>query len=206
MLSSTLSRMGCEKLGSMPGIVWSDAFMRSIRRSFVTPRGHSASGRTSTRNSAMLIIFGSVPSSGRPAFERTETTSGNRRSIPRIRASCRDVSVTEMPGGNMTLIQSAPSLSSGRNSVPNAGTSRRLPASAATAAPRTILRRSRANRSAGRYARLHKRTMTLSPPSAWFRRRKNERRGTSVRENSSDPTSAETTVYAIGAKIRPSWR
>src|SRR5207248_1256725 len=142
MLSSTLSRMGCEKLGSMPGIVWSDAFMRSIRRSFVTPRGHSASGRTSTRNSAMLIIFGSVPSSGRPAFERTETTSGNRRSIPRIRASCRDVSVTEMPGGNMTLIQSAPSLSSGRNSVPNAGTSRRLPASAATAAPRTILRRS----------------------------------------------------------------
>ncbi len=30
--------------------------------------------------------------------------------------------------------------------------------------------------------------------------------GTSVSENSSDPTSADDTVYAIGAKIRPSCR
>ena len=30
--------------------------------------------------------------------------------------------------------------------------------------------------------------------------------GTSVSEKSSEPISAETMVYAIGAKIRPSWR
>jgi hypothetical protein len=30
--------------------------------------------------------------------------------------------------------------------------------------------------------------------------------GTSVNEKSSDPSSAETMVYAMGAKMRPSWR
>ena len=37
-------------------------------------------GFTSTKNSAMLIILGSVPSSGRPDLDTTVTTSGNCRS------------------------------------------------------------------------------------------------------------------------------
>ena len=87
MLSSTLSRMGCEKLGSMPGIVCSAAFICSISCSFDMSRRHCDGGFTSTRNSAMLIIFGSVPSSGRPAFDITDATSGNCRTVARMRAS-----------------------------------------------------------------------------------------------------------------------
>ena len=45
--------------------------------------------------------------------------------------------------------------------------------------------------------------------SSWgrfFRNRNQQSNGTSVSEKSSEPTSAEVTVHAIGAKIRPSWR
>ena len=92
---------------------------RAISCSLVMWRVHSDSGFTSTKNSAMLISLGSVPSSGRPAFEITVRTSGNWRSSARMRAHSRDASLTEMPSGSITFTQIAPSFSSGRNSLPS---------------------------------------------------------------------------------------
>ena len=72
----------------------------------------------------MLISLGSVPSSGRPAFEITDAHFRELRAASRGSArSCRDASLTEMPGGSMRLTQIAPSFSSGRNSVPSCGAS-----------------------------------------------------------------------------------
>ena len=102
---------------------------------FDNPRFHCSSGFMSTRNSAIEISLGSVPSSGRPALEVTPATSGDLRIASRMRrASCCD-SVTEELLGSCTLTHTAPSFSSGRNSVPSDGTSASAPASdsAATA-------------------------------------------------------------------------
>src|SRR5207249_1584748 len=58
MLSSTLSRMGCEKDSSTPGKT--DIFCENCSISFsrVSPCGHSAGGFRSTKNSVILIGFG----------------------------------------------------------------------------------------------------------------------------------------------------
>jgi hypothetical protein len=80
----------------------------------------------------MLRSFGSVPSSGRPVFEITEFTSGKPRSILRIRASVDAALESEMLGGRLMLIQTEPSFSSGRNSLPSRGTIARLTPKAAT--------------------------------------------------------------------------
>ena len=86
----------------------------------------------------MLIIFGIGAVLGPAGFGDDRCAPpGTVRSIVRTRASCREVSLTEMPGGSMMLIHSDPSFSSGRNSLPSRGTSARLAASAATAAART---------------------------------------------------------------------
>src|SRR5262249_62275124 len=97
----------------------------------------AAGGLRSTKNSAILIIFGSVPSSGRPAFEMTDVTSGNWRRIDRIRAQSREASLTERLGGSIILTHSVPSFSSGRNSLPKRGTRERLPARSTSGAART---------------------------------------------------------------------
>src|SRR4030095_2938951 len=87
----------------------------------VTFRVQVEVGFRSTRHSTMLIIFGSVPSSGRPALEITLFTSGIFRRSFRMRADWAEVSLTETPGGSVTLIQIDPSFNSGRNSVPRRG-------------------------------------------------------------------------------------
>ena len=137
MLSSTLSRMGWEKLVSTPGSA-SRALSISARSfAFVMPGRHSGGGFNSTKHSAMLIGLGSVPSSGRPALEMTIFTSGTVWSNCRILAVWATASVTEIPGGRLALTQIVPSLSSGRNSVPTRGNTARLAASAATAVTTT---------------------------------------------------------------------
>ena len=113
------------------------------------PLRHSDSGFTSTRNSDMLMSFGSVPSSGRPVFDVTLATSGDWRIAARMRWFNCCASVTETLVGRNTFTQIAPSFSSGRNSVPRRGTSARLAASATTAAMRTARGRSSAQTSAG---------------------------------------------------------
>ena len=149
MLSSTLSRMGWEKLVSTPGSA-SRALSISARIfPFVMPRRHSGGGFNSTKHSAMLIGLGSVPSSGRPAFEMTVFTSGTVRSNCRILAVWATASVTEMPGGRLAFNQIVPSLSSGRNSVPTRGNIARLAASAMSALRTTAQGRASALRNTG---------------------------------------------------------
>ncbi len=97
----------------------------------------------------MLMSFGSVPSSGRPAFEVTLTTSGDLRIASRMRRFSTCASVTDTLVGRNTLTQIEPSFSSGRNSVPSRGTSARLAASASTAAASTAFGRARAQARAG---------------------------------------------------------
>ena len=133
MLSSTLSRIGCEIAGSTPGRRPNACSICSARSSRVRCARHWDGGFRSTKNSAMLIVFGSVPSSGRPACEMTCVTSGNCRMICRTRAESRDASETETLDGNIRFTHSVPSFSSGRNSVPSCGTSASATASAATA-------------------------------------------------------------------------
>ena len=75
--------------------------------------------------------------------------------------------------------------------------------------PRARPRRPRAARPAAPAdrARLHERDeQVLFVAARPCRSRNKHSSGTSVSENSSEPISAETIVYAIGAKMRPSWR
>ena len=66
-----------------------------------------------------------------------------------MRAQSAVASLTEIPAGRLAFTQMEPSLSSGRNSVPNRGTSARLRASAATDAASTVRGRVKAHASAG---------------------------------------------------------
>ena len=206
MLSSTLSRIGCEIAGSRPGIslmassIWADSSSRVI---FLV---HSEGGFKSTKNSHMLIGFGSVPSSGRPACEITWVTSGNRRSTVRTRATMRDACDTETLGGSVRFSQSVPSFNSGRNSVPSFGTSSSAAISAAAALPTTSSGRRSARVRTPRYRRVRLSTSRLRSCATPRPSRNRHSNGTSVREKISEPTSADVTVYAIGAKIRPSCR
>src|SRR5581483_8102444 len=110
---------------------------------------HSDSGLGTTSISHMLISFGSVPSSGRPDFETTVSTSGIFASAARNFAVIDCASVTDTDEGSVTLIQIEPSLSSGRNSVPSFGTTAKLAASAASAVPITIFLQPTAHTSTG---------------------------------------------------------
>ena len=105
------------------GMVCSACSICSISCSLVTFLFHSVRGFRSMKTSTILIGLGSVPSSGRPACDIAEITSGNCRMIARMRAHIFDVSLTEIPGGKVRLTQKVPSFSSGRNSVPKSGTS-----------------------------------------------------------------------------------
>src|SRR5437899_2606030 len=71
-----------------------------MMRSLVMFLRQAEAGFRSTKNSAILMGLGSVPSSGRPAFEMTVRTSGTHLSSRRICAQRRVASDTEMPGGD----------------------------------------------------------------------------------------------------------
>ena len=133
MLSSTLSRMGWSNDGSMPGIAETAASISSTRSSLVLPGRHRDSGTKSTKSSAELKIFGSVPSSGRPTFEITVFTSGTVCRALRTVRICSIASSGETDGGSVRFTHVVPSLSSGRNSLPRREPSTSATASAATA-------------------------------------------------------------------------
>ena len=97
----------------------------------------------------MLMSLGSVPSSGRPALDVTLCTSGNLRIASRMRPFSSCASDTETLVGRKTFTQIAPSLSSGRNSVPSRGTRARLAAKATTAETITVRGLRSAQASAG---------------------------------------------------------
>lgn len=132
-----------------PGSAESALSISSSRLRLVTFRFHSDSGLRSTKNSAMLTSFGSVPSSGRPAFDITRFTLGIPAIKARIFAVSACASVTDTLDGSGTLTQIEPSFSSGRNSVPRCGTSASAPARAATAVPITRFGRAIDQRSTG---------------------------------------------------------
>ena len=138
MLSSTLSRMGMETLGNTPGIESSSSLICSTSCSRVILRVHCSGGLTPTNISTMLSVLGSVPSSGRPAWLMTVSTSGNLRIMPRTLRANLVVSTIEVPGDMVMLTHIVPSFNSGRNSEPSRGTSVRLKISDATAAASTV--------------------------------------------------------------------
>ena len=162
MLSRILSRIGCEKLACTPGIFDSSRSISVITSRLFSPRFHSDSGFRSTSISAMLMSLGSVPSSGRPALKTTLRISGIFFSASCIRPISIDASVTETLGCKGTLSHSAPSLSSGRNSVPSCGATARLATRAAVAPSTTSLRRPNAQFRAGSYMALQRSTSALS--------------------------------------------
>ena len=152
----------------------------------------------------MLISFGSVPSSGLPAFDITVLTSGIVRIALRMRWFISFASVTDTDGGKGLLIQIEPSFNSGRNSVPSFGSTARLAASAPTATPMTSLRCLSAQCSEGSYSRFRNRTSAFSSWGRLFGNSLRQSNGTNVSDRISEPTSADVTVHAIGAKMRPS--
>ena len=119
MLSSTLSRMGCENDTSSPGSLETASSIATTIFGLVMPARHCASGFNSTKASKPLKIFGSVPSSGRPTLLITVTTSGTWRNWARMRPAINLASSGETDGGKVALTQIVPSSSSGKNSEPS---------------------------------------------------------------------------------------
>jgi len=99
-----------------------------------------------------------------------------------------------------------PSFSSGRNSVPSLGTIARLAPKVITAATTTSFGLLSAPRRIGSYFRVAVRMMKFSWCGRFLRSSNQQSNGTNVSENISEPTNADVTVHAIGAKMRPSCR
>ena len=154
----------------------------------------------------MLMFFGSVPSSGRPAFETTAFTSGKLPTRARSLRISDLASWTETEGGSVMLIQIEPSFSSGRNSVPRKGISDSAPVIASRPETSTTHVCASAHLSAGSYQRWKRRIRKFSSCGMFLVSSTLLNRGTSVNDAISATISAETTEYAIGAKILPSCR
>ena len=83
--SATLSCRYCDRLKSTPGKdAWSLCSISSVSFSLSTPGRHWSSGFIGAKNSALKKPAASVPSSGRPCWETTRSTSGNEAMILRI--------------------------------------------------------------------------------------------------------------------------
>ena len=106
----------------------------------------------------------------------------------------------------MRFTHVVPSFSSGRNSLPSRPPATKLKMNAATATESTRCGCVIALRSSGSYLDFSHSTRRLSPWSMCPLSRRAQSSGTSVSERTSEPTSAEVTVQAIGEKMRPSWR
>ena len=169
MDSSTLSRMGCEKVGSMPGSADTTLSISSISCALVRPLRHCSSGLISTNTSAMLMVFGSVPSSGWPAFDTAVRTSGTFKSSSRTVRSMRAASSFDTLDGKRKLIQIVPSLSSGKNSDPRRLATTMLSAKIPSAMATTVRRLVSAQFKIGSYTRLLVATTRLSPCGSFLR-------------------------------------
>ena len=142
MLSSTLSRIGCEKLGSMPGHRLERAsHLGRCSSSLVMFRVHSDRRLQVDEELRHVDQLGIGAVLG-PARLRDHRCA--LRELPQQRADARAARatprVTEMPGGSVRFTQIEPSFSSGRNSLPSCGAT----PSAQRASAATRRRRSRA--------------------------------------------------------------
>ena len=132
--SSILSWMYCEKLNVTPVNSPENSFCNSaISPSFVMPGVHCSIGFSGAKNSALLKPAASLPSSGRPCWETTVTTSGRLRRISRMRSTTGMPASSEIVGGIVARIHRLPSSRVGRNSPPSRGAS--TPATARNATP-----------------------------------------------------------------------
>ena len=95
----------------------------SVSFSLVSPRGHSSKGFSGAKSSMLLKPATSVPSSGRPSCETTDTTSGWFLRMLRMRPTCVADSDKEIDIGKVARIQKLPSSSLGMNSPPRSGKS-----------------------------------------------------------------------------------
>ena len=134
MASSTLSEIIWEKLKTTPGkaaFISSESW--SVSPSLVTPLGHSSNGLSGAKSSMLLKPAESVPSSGRPSWETTVSTSGflaffsshstfgssgQPRRMARMRPTYLADWSSEMLVGKLARIQKLPSSSLGMNSPP----------------------------------------------------------------------------------------
>ena len=83
--SETLSCKYCEKLNSTPGnLSCNCASSCAVSSSLLRVPGHSLDGFNGAKNSALNRPAASVPSSGRPCCETTDSTSGRPRISFRI--------------------------------------------------------------------------------------------------------------------------
>ncbi len=141
--SSTLSSMFCEKPNVTPGnrpsldpICW-------MSFGLVRPPGQSPSGLSCTKNSVLLNVVTSVPSSGRPSWEMTWFTTGKPRRVWRICSASADAASKEMSTGSVARTQRFPSSSLGMNSPPSAGSTATVAANVVRLTPKTRPRRLR---------------------------------------------------------------
>ena len=103
--SLTLSRMGIEKLRSMPGISPRLALISAMMSSGVVICGRHASRLASrAKISRLLGSVGSVPSSGRPSCVMISPTSGVRATMALSCGAMRRPSLSEMLSGNVTVM------------------------------------------------------------------------------------------------------
>ena len=207
MFSLTLSRMGWEKLASTPGTSRTLCAISAATSSRPRIHGrHWLIGFSVTNISRLLGSVGSVPSSGRPSWVRTWVVSGVRRSSSLIFGTSRRPVASETLPGRVKVTYTAPSFSSGRNSEPSRGSrtraAARLPAARTSTGPGFRSAKARL----GSYACRARASRGDSRPADGRRKQRRTRTGTSVKLVSSAPASALTTVWAMGAKIRPSTR
>src|SRR5262249_1264104 len=120
--SSTLSEMYCEKLKFTPGSAAANSSATSsVSFAFVNPCGHSSKGFSGANSSTLLKPATSVPSSGRPSCDTTDTTWEWAFKMLRILPTWAADSDSEIDIGNVARIQKLPSSSFGMNSPPSSG-------------------------------------------------------------------------------------
>src|ERR1700709_640702 len=98
--SDTLSCRYCEKLNSTPGNLSCNCLSNSaVSSSLSWVPGHWPPGWSGAKNSALNRPAASVPSSGRPCCDTTDSTSGRLRISSRISWTTAVPSCSENVGG-----------------------------------------------------------------------------------------------------------
>src|SRR3954462_6520440 len=110
--SETLSWRYCEKLNSTPGnFSCNCANNCAVSSSLSCASDHSLTGLSGAKNSALNRPAASVPSSGRPCWETTASTSDRPRISLRMPLTYELPSCSEMVCGKVARIQRLPSSS-----------------------------------------------------------------------------------------------
>ena len=146
--------IGCVKTKPIPGTrSFSRSSISSCSSSLERPDLHAERGLSITKTSAWCSPMGSLPISARPTRLTTVLTSGDMRSVCSISVCIATERVSDTLGSRSAWITIEPSSSSGRNSVPSAGTSSSAPAKSAAAEASVAFGRVIARPRSGRYRR-----------------------------------------------------